>query len=165
MRNLDECRAEIFARSEKRIAKRRKIRRRIIVSLTPLCLCVVLFVMLPIMRGPDKSVPMENAECAGESAYGAVETERKEATVISEDGEEWTLSAERTSQLIELLDDYLVGGTPVGNNDRKDYAIVISTADGNEILYILNGRQLTCDGVTVELTEFDLQKIMNLLRP
>lgn len=43
MRELNECKAEIFRRSEKRIRARRKIRRRLLVCCVPLCLMITLW--------------------------------------------------------------------------------------------------------------------------
>ena len=40
MRTLDECKAEIFRRSEEKIKQRRKTRNRVLAACIPLCLCL-----------------------------------------------------------------------------------------------------------------------------
>ena len=50
MRNLDECRAEVFRRSEKRIAQRKKHRNRMISVCVPLVLCMAGVIILPKLR-------------------------------------------------------------------------------------------------------------------
>ena len=112
MRSLEECRAEVFARSENRIAKRRKIRRRLVAGLCPLCLCMVLLASLPGFQKSYECVPEErgNAECAGEAGSDAMDIGKHESAVIHRDGERWTLSEPQTEQLARTLDTYLADG-------------------------------------------------------
>ena len=42
MRSLDECKAEIFRRSEEKIKQRKKMRNRVLAACVPVCLCVVI---------------------------------------------------------------------------------------------------------------------------
>ena len=169
MRSLDECRAEIFARSEKRIEKRRKIRRRMVAGLAPLCLCIALFAILPQTGFFDKyeCIPQDagNGECAGESVKGAMETQRKEARIRSADGGTWILSENETEQLARLLDSYLTDGEQAEDPKEADYEIEISAEDGRTICYLLSGRQLTCDEKNAKLTESQLQQILMILLP
>ena len=169
MRNLDECRAEVFARSEKRIAKRRKIRRRVTAGLAPLCFCLILLAVLPMMSNQKnyECMPEENVngECAGEPAYGYTDTTGKQATVISSDGECWPLSESRTKQLAQLLDSYLNDGKPAENQKKADYEIEIPAPDGSPIRYLLSSRHLTRDGLTAQLTESEQRHILELLQP
>ncbi len=60
MRTWQQCRAEVFCRSEKRIEKRRKIRNRVLMLCIPLCLVVVL---LPVLRPAQKSAGGEPEVC------------------------------------------------------------------------------------------------------
>lgn len=42
MRSLEECKAEIFRRSEEKIKQRKKMRNRVLATCVPVCLCVVI---------------------------------------------------------------------------------------------------------------------------
>ena len=59
MRNLNECQAEVFRRSEKRIKERKRNRNRILAMCIPLCLIITIFsvAMIPGMlpAGMDKA--------------------------------------------------------------------------------------------------------------
>ena len=169
MRSLDECRAEVFARSEKRIEKRRKIRRRVTACLAPLCFCLILLTVLPMMSNQKnyECMPGEigNGECAGEPADGSVDTTRKQATVISSDGECWTLSESRTEQLARLLDSYLTDGKPAENQKKADYEIEIAVEDGTVIRYLFSDSYLLGDGLTVHLTDSELHQILEMIQP
>lgn len=169
MRSLEECRAEVFARSEKRIAKRRKIRRRVAAGLAPLCLCIVLLAILPMMSFQKsyecKPEGIGNAECAGEPADESEDTTRQQATVIRKNGERWMLSEDQTKQLTCLLNECLAVGIDTENNREADFEIEILAADGNMIRYLLSGSRLTCDNLAAELTESQLQQILWLLQP
>ena len=63
MRNLDECRAEVFRRSEARIRARNRRRNAVLAACVPVVLCVVI--------GLAVGLPERAAEAPGE--YGAVE--------------------------------------------------------------------------------------------
>ena len=167
MRSLEECRAEVFARSEKRIAKRRKSRRRLIAGLCPLCLCMVLLASLPRFQQNYECMPegFENAECAGEAGSGVTDITKQEAAVIHTDGERWTLSEPQTEQLARTLDSYLADGKRTEDHKAADYEIEIPTADGSKNRYLLSERMLTGRGWTVELAEDEWQHLLKLLQP
>ena len=60
MRNLDECQAEVFRRSEKRIKVRKQNRKRIMLVCVPLILCITVCgaLLIPDMGNPtDKQKP------------------------------------------------------------------------------------------------------------
>lgn len=61
MRDLSECKEEIFRRSESRIRQRRKRRISIAVSCIPVCLCLSLYsaLILPSMMPANQSSPGE----------------------------------------------------------------------------------------------------------
>lgn len=54
MRNLNECQAEVFRRSEKRIKKRKQHRKHILLACIPLVLCITLFSGF-FLRGPKRA--------------------------------------------------------------------------------------------------------------
>ncbi|MBR5273442.1 MAG: hypothetical protein IKU25_08670 [Clostridia bacterium] len=51
MRNLEECRAEIFRLGEEKIKTRRRKRSRIIAACVPLCLCVIVCAVIVLNSG------------------------------------------------------------------------------------------------------------------
>lgn len=63
MRELNECKAEVFRRSEKRIIERRKTRNRVLALCIPLCLMLTVWsaTVLPAMK-PAESDNASNAE-------------------------------------------------------------------------------------------------------
>jgi hypothetical protein len=65
MRELNECKAEIFWRSEKRIKARRKRRRCILGVCVPLCLVIVLWQMPMPLIGGEKSSDSKNYMVVG----------------------------------------------------------------------------------------------------
>lgn len=80
MREINECKAEVFRRSENRIKERRKRRNRILALSTPLCLCVVLGI---IVLSPSK----KTADLADPESAGVLEsTEDMDGTKGDSDG-------------------------------------------------------------------------------
>lgn len=70
MRDLHECRAEVFRRSNIRIAKRRKYRKRILACCVPLfvCIAVLCVAVLPVTRQVSKdSAPDRHEMLPGDS--------------------------------------------------------------------------------------------------
>lgn len=59
MRNLEECKTEIFLRSEKRIKERKRNQIRILTCCVPICLCLFITsaVIFPAMMQKDKYSP------------------------------------------------------------------------------------------------------------
>lgn len=160
MRSLEECRAEIFARSEKRIAKRRKLRRRLVAGLCPFCLCLALLVILPMWN------VQKNYECLPEepgNAESAVLS--RDASVICQDGERRPLPEATSNQLSRLLDAFLSDGEQAEPSDKAAYEIEIPTADGTTVRYLLSDRTLSGRGRTVKLSEEEWQQILTLLQP
>ncbi len=56
MRDLNECQAEVFRRSEKRIQKRKQRRKRILMVCIPLVLCIPLCAAF-FVKGPNRTAP------------------------------------------------------------------------------------------------------------
>ena len=62
MRDLNECKAEIFRRSENRIKERKKHRNRVLSLCIPLCLVVGALLMLPGLSLAQKNAEQENTK-------------------------------------------------------------------------------------------------------
>lgn len=80
MRDLDECLAEVFRRSEKRIRMRRQRRNRMLMACTPLVLCITLFsvFVLPAM------MPAGSEDTgAADGAVGALTEAKHESLSLS----------------------------------------------------------------------------------
>ncbi len=74
MRTIDECRAEVFRRSEEKIKARRRARARAAALCVPLCLCaVIMSVAFALPRGPRTEQDMMQED--GEAPGGAPGTE------------------------------------------------------------------------------------------
>ncbi len=79
MRNLEECRAEIFRLGEEKIKTRRRKRSRIIAACVPLCLCVIVCAVMALNGGDGGGFFLdENLDCAAPVKY--VELEIKSGT-------------------------------------------------------------------------------------
>ena len=73
MRNLNECRAEVFRRSENRIQERKKRRNRALACCIPLCLLMVVCAAVPLLpKGPaNDEVVLDGAQSViGDMAVG-----------------------------------------------------------------------------------------------
>lgn len=71
LRDLDECKAEVFRRSQKRIEKRRTLRNRALMLCVPLCLAVVMCLAYPLRGGHGQGA---QAAAGGAVSGGAWET-------------------------------------------------------------------------------------------
>jgi hypothetical protein len=71
MRNLDECRAEVFRRSEARIKARKRRRNAILTACVPVALCVALLWLVK-QPGVANETTGAVAECVTEPAMGAM---------------------------------------------------------------------------------------------
>lgn len=74
MRNLEDCRAEVFRRSEQRIHRRQQQRRRILTCCIPLCLCLAVgsVTLFPAWLSGNKSAHL--CESLNESEHTASST-------------------------------------------------------------------------------------------
>lgn len=79
MRNLNECQAEVFRRSEKRIKARKQRRNHILMACIPLVLCITLFsaFVLPDLA-PDKSTDPGIAD-GSDGAIGGLSENKQES--------------------------------------------------------------------------------------
>lgn len=170
MRSLQECQAEIFRRSEKRIKERRK---HILMSCIPLVLCASLLAAAFHNPGPSKSTAPDVVQ----SAMGAVSAggiSECKVTRISVSGSELTLTFTEPGQILPILelldsctDTALENKAPAGEQTRgenptlnedgsgraKSEAVLSDSAnvgvtvtltprEGNEQEYLLAGNRL-----------------------
>ncbi len=174
MRDLNECKAEIFRRMEEGIRVQKSRRRRVLACCVPLCLCAVLlsvFVLPRIMPAGDKTAsgngPGETLEYTPESEF-VYQTQMRYLSVAITDGE--TVSAKETdpskaTALYILLDKALSAEPPKaesiggGDSDTEDKdrfyygstnktnccVFVFSASDGREETLRLNGNVLSRD--------------------
>ena len=165
MREINECTAEVFRRSEKRI-KERKRRRQILMACIPLVLCLTLFsaFVLPTMMpagSSDKNAAPESSkeqysgalgeDCDGILSAGSVE--------VSGNGvSNYYTSAEDVQSIMDLLngivavpetedaDDFVTNGSTTTSRDEayedNGYKIVVTRSDGTTAEYLLLGTTL-----------------------
>lgn len=182
MREINECTAEVFRRSEKRIKERRKNRNRVIALCIPLCLVVtvwsvmILPAMLPV--GTDdlaEKSGMELVNTNEQSIYHSyVQVEIRNADSSPEYYHKVT-DYSGVTEVFELIHDlsYDDGYTlneceeiqdkTFANQDdystdtTPKYIITFTTADGAEQVYVLNGSELLVEGTGVRIPLSDEQ--------
>lgn len=175
MRNLDVCRAEVFRRSEERIERRRKQRKRALVCCVPLMLCVAVLAVIAFPRERKMQSNGGVPELMGgvEGEYSTVEIRgtgwmalyHRQISDAAQAGEIY----DTVQMLFELDGTYSGGvtdgslippaGTPVLGGG---YAITFS--DSGEV-YTLSGKELTDEQTdrTVTLTDAQLTQLKELL--
>ncbi len=82
MREINECKAEVFRRSENRIKERRKKRNRILALSAPVCLCVVLGVV--VQFPPRKTTDGPTLKDEGYSMVEIAKNNASEIQVVKE---------------------------------------------------------------------------------
>ena len=162
MRNLEECRAEIFRLGEEKIKQRRKKRSRIIAACIPVCLCVVACAGLHITGrfpfvGPDipmyadvatdKFVELEiRSGAQGDTFYKRV-TDVDDVscmldTVVDCYNKGGTFNFSVSEDVDKGHNNGVLCDTPPSLSDVPDqavrYSITFKTADGREATYILS---------------------------
>ena len=169
MRDLNECKAEVFRRSERRIQARRKARNRILACCVPLCLAVAVWsvTILSTMLQANKSSNLaadgaveENSAGSHTCSYTEVVirnadstngdtqriTDKVEITRIFEavfvlDGSVGVGSATGVLPPEAILGD--TGGQQTDHTSRlTGYIITFITEDGTERVYTLNKNEL-----------------------
>lgn len=163
MRSLEECRAEVFRRSEDRIRRRRQRRNRILAVCVPLVLCVTVLAA-EMLQASGKREPPVN-EASGD-AVRRIE--------VSGGSEQRSITDGHTlGELTEMLE-----GLTMGDADGSDYAslppvtgdvytITTVTYAGKAAVYRLAGDRLTDEtaGKTVCLSDKQAQELLALLEP
>ena len=173
MRELNECKAEVFRRSENRIRERRKMRNCVLAWCVPFVLCIsVCSVMIwAAMMPGDKSnetigesidesyvcsyteVVIQNAN----STYGDFQrvTDKAEVTRLFEaiyslyDGD---------CLVSDANEEFKSGSESIKNeNENTSYIISFITEDGSETVYTLNNNYLLDANKGVEIILDDAQ--------
>ena len=73
MRNMDQCKAEMFGRSEEKIRNRKKTRNRILCGCIPLVLCCVMrWAVLPALQPVGRDTAPEAGYPEGQKEYAAL---------------------------------------------------------------------------------------------
>lgn len=163
MRTMEECRAEVFRRSEDRIRRRRQRRKRILAACIPLVLCVTVLAAEMLQASGKREPPIN--ETSG-SAVCRIE-------VSSGSGQRSITDGQTLGELTEMLE-----GLTKGDADGSDYAslppvtgdvytITVVTHAGKAAVYRLASDRLTDEtaGKTVCLTEKQAQELLALLEP
>ena len=168
MRNLEECRAEIFRLGEEKIKQRRKKRLRIVAACVPLCLCVVACAGLLItgrfpFTGPDipmyadvatdKFVELEIRSGAQGDAFYKRVTDADDVscmldTVVDCYNKGFTVNFSVSEDVDKGHNNGVLCDTPPSLSDIPDqtgrYFITFKTADGREATYILSEYDIVC---------------------
>lgn len=165
MRDLNECQAEVFRRSETRIKERRKARNRILALCIPLCLIVtvwsvmILPTMLPARESSDNAAEGIVEENVGSIVCSYTEVEIQNVSKFPEHYEKLTdkIAVTKIFSSIHSLfvgvdgADHAGGGLPDADGDDNQtgntsnptgYMITFSTEDGSQTVYNLNDNTL-----------------------
>lgn len=164
MRNLNECQAEVFRRSEKRIKERKQRRNHILMACIPLVLCITIFgaFVFPGMDSRNRA-----PESSDELYFGAMGTDAAAglfvgSVEVSGNGiSHYYTSVEDVQGIISLLNKIVAipetndgSGTDNGvaedsastdlkeNYNDKGYKIIVKRSDGSIAEYLLVGSLL-----------------------
>ncbi|MBQ8558935.1 MAG: hypothetical protein IJ439_03000 [Tyzzerella sp.] len=185
MREIHECKAEVFRRSEKRIQEHRKARKRILTLCIPLCLFVMAWsvMILPAMMPAKEANDNAAEEWVQESTNGSyvcsyTEVEIHDANDFANGPQTITDKAEvtRIFSAIHSLCSDADGDAPetaAGENDMQtgeaedkltqsvleaaDCLIIFRTEEGLETIYTLDGNKLYNTEENINITLTDLQ--------
>ncbi len=156
MKTMTEYTAEVFRRSEKRIAARRKKRRAVLAVCVPLCLCAAVLAA---------ALPPHTREGVDGIVTGTVT-----ATVVAVETERGMLTDKATvTAVCDMVYRYnTVADTPpkVENYDAgtaKAHTFSLLTDDGGKITYTLSGNVLQTGGWQTSLSDTDAAALYTLL--
>ena len=166
MRSLQECHAEVFRRSEKRIRTRRRAIRTVMVCV-PLVLCITAFslLVLPGPAGPPDGAGAKNGAASPPPAVCRIDvtgpgqitsiTDKERIRAITD-----TLAALNNSPGAELSD----GSDSAG---AEGHTITLFTPDGPQAVYRLTDDTLTnaATGDAMALTREQSAALFALLDP
>ena len=159
MRDLMECQAEVFRRSEKRIKARKQRRNHILMACVPLVICVTLaFVLKPIMPSNQKTEPEDTTqqESTGLPESGGMMASNSVAVIGAGFSNNVTL-VEDFREITSLLESITTGSGDRNNattdeplyGDASDvdgaapmsggYLVTVIGEDGTETVYRLDG--------------------------
>ena len=178
MRNLDECQAEVFRRSEKRIKARKQNRKRIMIACVPLVLCIVVCGTLLVsdVGNPTDEQTRElfQVQYSGAMGTDAVGGLFAGSVAVSGNGKSCLYtSAEDVQNIVKLLNSIMAVPEMNGGDDGAGFAtnedtaeavsesctetgftIVVKGGDGSCAEYLLTG-SLLIDKTTQERFPMD----------
>lgn len=183
MRELNECKAEVFRRSEKRIKERKRIRNRIFACCIPLCFCIALTVALlpPMIPTTDYYDGVAGCDACNKDEYDAVNSifcsyVEVEIQTVGESQEHYLKITDKPavdkifSAIYDLYNvdvntaKYEVESKDCEYGHKSDsagepscYSITLTTADGSGTTYVLSGNELTDTSTDQILILTDLQ--------
>ena len=181
MRELNECTAEVFRRSEKRIKERRRNRIRILAFCIPCCLVLTVWGVVGISPAvtedscdaADQEKNFDNTGEMVEYLYSSLEI-KKSNTVI----ESMTDAAE-TARIFELIDGCFAEDDVIDNSStetqpdmdevpaaNEEISIIFYELNGRETVYILKGNLLLNEnnGESAALSQKQLSKLKTALK-
>lgn len=164
MRELHECQAEVFRRSEKRIKERRARRNHILMACIPLVLCLTIFgaFLFPQMDDFKQAPESSNEQFSGTMGKDEVGGLFAGSVEVSGNGvSSYFTSAENVQGIMRLINgivavpetndgddlrDYITDestSTDANENYQENcYKIVIKRSDGNSTEYLIVGSVL-----------------------
>lgn len=167
MRNLNECRAEVFRRSENRIKERKKRRNRMLACCIPLVLCVTVLVSTGLLdRSPGDAGGTVSPFV---SVYGGGTTGRitdpAQVEQINARLEEFFVTGDGNSDSGSIGDLGISPPPASPGGETETYTILISLPDGSRGWYTLEGNELhdQKNQETVELTDRQIASLKSLL--
>lgn len=186
MRSFEERKAEIFRRSEERIAARRRTRNRLLACFLPLLGCITVYsalilpAMLPAGRSPENedAVPPENTDLLcpyvmaeirergeGSASYRKITEQTALADIVNTidsfgRDESAPVTGEESAPTDQQTD---AGGTAAG------HTVTFTSPDGKETVYALIGNEWIDESTDQKLTLTDsqlarLKSVLGLLK-
>ncbi|MCI8331440.1 MAG: hypothetical protein HFE78_01235 [Clostridiales bacterium] len=186
MRNLEECKAEVFRRSEKRIKERKKKRKQILTGLVPFCFCLVLLsaVNLPmiVITNHKNTGAVEqcdiNTPCSGTKNRADVIVKTQDADQpLTDKAEQKT-----TDQLFDIIQDafrtkdsntysqkseQIFGDQAMADRllHPEAQTFTLITPEGTQVVYMLIGNKLIDKSKNQEIIltddqQTELQKLL-----
>ncbi len=192
MREINECTAEVFRRSEKRIKERKRNRNRILAFCIPLCLIVTVWsiMILPALMPASKSdnnagegMDIMGSVDGTEAAFVRVEVmstgTATQSTILKDDADEvaqiyYTVQSSfvnsgggnKESAKEEAEDDSLTENKDYSQsgttNMSSGFRIIFTTANGAQTIYSLSGDKLLNE-TTKQETILTVDQRSNLL--
>ncbi len=187
MRDLNECKAEIFRLSDKKIKRRKKNRNRLLVVCLPLAVCTIaVCITLPnlnIFMHKGSSMPEENRAPSDSQTLESyeylveIDGSQNETTIFADTDKTQELSeyivslfaqepVQDTNTNAEESVDQATGNR--GENHKgpdTSYTIKITLASGEQSVYTLKGNILYSkkDNISTVLTDDEVTKLKSLI--
>jgi len=182
MRELNECTAEVFRRSQKRIKERRRNRIRILAFCIPCCLVLSVWGVFGISHAETEDscdaadreqIKFDNTGEMVEYLYFSLEI-KKSNTVI-----ESVTDAAETARIFELIDGCFAEDDGIDNSStetqpdmdevpvaQEEISIIFYELNGRETVYILKGNLLLNEnnGESAALSQKRLSELKTALK-